>query len=309
MRGRGSAMVAMVTLVAALGLIALPAGGQPRQQGDTGARPGTLAPVDEGEVPPRVQRVARDVVRLPLGQRMKAVSDALLGQPYLVDPTGEGVEPDPDPPARYDAFDCLTFVEEVLALTLSGDPSGAPRVRQALRYGSGSVAYQDRRHFMLTEWIPDNIADGWLVDITDTLGETHLLDKEITAETWRWWRRRSLFSLPDSKLPAGRYQLPLLSLDAAMAAAAEIPAGALILTVRQSKDGVPIVVTHLGFKLPDTGDRPMVRHATKMRGQRVMDHSLVWYLDHLRWYDQWPIDGVSILMPREQGPRVGALSR
>jgi len=264
--------------------------------------------IDVGVVPVDVARVAREVRTLPLGERMAAVSEQLLGRPYQVDATGEGVEPDRDPPARYDVFDCLTFVEEVLALTLSGDPLSAPMVRRGLRYGAARSRYDDRRHFMLTEWIPGAIADGWLRDITDTLGPTHLLQLDLDPDTWRWWRRRSLFRLPDSRLPTGHFELPVMSVDAAMDAAADIPPGALILTVRHPKEGVPIVVTHLGFKIPSPPERPLVRHATKMRGKQVMDHSLLWYLDHLRWYDQWPVEGISVLMPQEAGPRLSRLA-
>ena len=51
---------------------------------------------------------------------MERASRAFLGLPYLNDAAGEGQGIDTDPPSRYDAFDCLTFVEEVLALTLAG---------------------------------------------------------------------------------------------------------------------------------------------------------------------------------------------
>ncbi|RME27058.1 MAG: DUF1460 domain-containing protein [Deltaproteobacteria bacterium] len=278
------------------------ADGGSAEAGETGAAQPS-AEVDIGMIPPEVVRVAREVRTRPLGERMAAVSEPLLGRPYQVDATGEGVEPDLDPPARYDVFDCLTFVEEVLALSLAADPTSAPMVRNRLRYGASPPRYDNRRHFMVTQWIPGAIADGWLEDITDTLGPAHLLQLDIDDRTWRGWRRRSLFQLPDERLPTGHFELPVLSVDAAMEAAADIPPGALIVTVRHPKEGVPMVVTHVGFKIPSPADRPLVRHATRMRGQRVMDHSLLWYLDHLRWYHRWPVEGISVLMPREAGPR------
>ncbi|MCK6504859.1 DUF1460 domain-containing protein [Myxococcota bacterium] len=263
--------------------------------------------VDEGAMPEELVAVAREVAARPVGERMAAISQVLLGRPYRVDAAGEGRAPDRDPPARYDAFDCLTFVEEVLALALAGDPLSAPALRQRLRYGDAAPTYEARRHFMISQWVPGAVADGLLADITDQLGETHLVDLAVTPATWRGWRRRALFALPDDRLPVGRFTLPVLSVDAALAAIDDIPPGALVLTVRQPRPGVPMVVTHLGFKLPGGGDRPMIRHATKMSGQRVMDHGLAWYLEHLRWYDRWPVDGVTVLVPREQGPRRTAL--
>ncbi|MCB9780849.1 MAG: DUF1460 domain-containing protein [Alphaproteobacteria bacterium] len=270
--------------------------------GDSGA---TASRQDDplGTIPPELLAVARESRDLPLGARMMAVSDQLLGAPYQVDAAGEGQAPDFDPLARYDVFDCLTFVEEVLALTLPADPLAAPMVRNGLRYGGAEPSYEARRHFMLTEWIPGNIEDGWLTDITATLGDTHLVEVDVDADTWRWWRKRKLFALPDAALPVGHFRLPVMSIDAAMEVAGDIPPGALIITVRRPKPGVPIIVTHLGFKVPSDPERPVMRHATKMKGQRVMDHSLLWYLDHLRWYDRWPVEGISVLMPREFGPR------
>ena len=40
---------------------------------------------------------------------------SFLGAPYMNSPLGEDVAPDSDPLIRFDAFDCTTFVETVLA--------------------------------------------------------------------------------------------------------------------------------------------------------------------------------------------------
>lgn len=265
--------------------------------------------VDEGAIPAELVRIAREVRGRPIGERMAAISAPLMGTPYLNDAAGEGQGKDPDPPARYDAFDCLTFVEEVLALALAGDPTGAPAIRRQLRYGGGApVDYDNRNHFMLQEWVPRNIENGLLEDITAQLGETHLVEKEVTARTWAWWRKRKLFQLPDERLPTGTFRLQVMRLGAAAEIVHDIPDGALILTVRESRDAVPIIVTHLGFKVP-AGDVPMMRHATRMGSEpRVRNDKLDWYLEHVRWYQRWPVDGITVLMPREIGPRQGAAS-
>ena len=295
-------------LAALAGPAALAAGGAAEAPAESRL---VLAPgVDEGGLPPEVVRIAREVRDRPLAERMAAVSRPWLGRPYRRDPIGEGVPPDTDPPARYDVFDCLSFVEEVLAFALAGDPTDAPAIRHSLRYGDGVPAtYENRRHFMLEEWIPANIAAGWLEDVTAQVGETHLLVKEVTPATWASWRRRRLFALPDERLPVGTFALPVLSPGAALAGIDRIPDGALVLTVRASRPGVPIVVTHLGFKLPSEGPVPLMRHATRMGAEpRVRDERLAWYLEHVRWYTRWPVEGVSILLPRERGPRLSRLA-
>src|SRR5262245_55177664 len=113
------------------------------------AAPGALrTPSIGAPIPAEVLAVATAVRNRPLPERMGAVSSALLGRPYVSDPMGEGVLPDADPFARYDAFDCLTFAEEVLALTLAPDPVHAAEVRASLRYGDEPRDYVHRRHFM-----------------------------------------------------------------------------------------------------------------------------------------------------------------
>jgi hypothetical protein len=264
-------------------------------------------PFDEGALPPELAEVARKVRDQPIGARMAAISEPLLGTPYLIDATGEGREPDLDPPARYDAFDCLTFVEEIMALAIAPDPRSAPAIRNDLRWGRGRArTYENRHHFMLQQWIPRAIEAGYLADITHTLGETHRIQKTVTPKTWRWWKKRELFKVPDSKLPVGDYELQVLSLAEAARVAEQIPDGALILTVRQSKDYVPIVVSHLGFKVPSADPEvPFMRHATKMgKVPRVRNDKLKYYLEHVRWYHWWPVEGVTVLMPQEAGPRV-----
>ena len=65
-----------------------------------------------------------------------------------------------------------------------------------------------------------------------------------------------------------------------------------------------IVVTHLGFKVPSPPEVPLMRHATRMGKQpRVRNERLAWYLEHVQWYHHWPVDGVTVLMPQEYGPR------
>jgi hypothetical protein len=257
--------------------------------------------------PPDVVAAVRAVAARPVAERIEAASRAFLGLPYLNEAAGEGSGPDPDPPARYDAFDCLTFVEEVLGLALAPDPVYAPVIRDALRY-RGTMAYESRRHFMEAQWIPDAIRNGLLVDVTDRVGRARTITKDVTPLTWKSWKRRTLFKLPDALLPVGSWSLRYLDLAEAYAAAERIPAGAVLVTLRKDK-GAPVVTTHISMVVPGTGaERVWMRHATRMGTKKVRDDRLAWYAAHLRDYVNWPALGVTVLMPREQGPRVSALA-
>ena len=128
-----------------------------------------------------------------------------------------------DPPARYDAFDCVTFLEEVLALALAGDPISAPLYRNALRYEDGVPEYSRRHHFMMAEWIPANVDAGFVRDITSTLGETHRIEKVVERKTWSNWQGTRQFKHDLNELPVGAYGLNVLSLDAAEEAIDDFP--------------------------------------------------------------------------------------
>ena len=271
--------------------------------------PTTESPVvvDMGVLPIVFEERVRASAHLPLPERMAAVSTPFLELPYLVDGHGEGVEPDLDPPARYDAFDCVTFLEEVLALSFAGDPLSAPMYRNALRYRGGIPEYARRHHFMMAQWIPENIASGFVRDITASLGETHRIEKLVEKKTWSNWQGTRQFKHDLDDLPVGTYGLNVMSLDAAEAAIDSFPPGAIVLTVRQPHDWKPIVISHVGFIIPTPEGTPTtMRHATKMAGQKVRDHYLEWYIERLRWFPR-PVEGISVLMPIDQGPRASRL--
>ena len=253
-----------------------------------------------GAIPEEVLAAARGAAGLSLPERMERVSRALLGRPYVSDPMGEGVLPDADPIARYDAFDCLTFTEEVLALSLAPDPAHAAEIRRALRYDDGVIDYVHRRHFMELPWIPGVLRDGWLVETTADYGEVIRLEKQVDAATWAAWAPRSKFVHSDNELPTGTMALDVLPLETAIGAAEAIRPGSVVLTVRVDRAGVPIWTTHVGLVVP-TEKGPVMRHATKLGAGGTRDHGVRWYLEHLRTY-RWKVAGIAILEPVDFAP-------
>ncbi len=99
--------------------------------------------------------------------RVALVAEAQLGIAYAGGPLGEG-DPDAfDPDPLYDLarVDCVTFVEQTLALAAA--PSEWRMVLQELRY-NGDIGFLTRNHFFVADWVPDNRA--WLSDRTTGLG-------------------------------------------------------------------------------------------------------------------------------------------
>lgn len=254
--------------------------------------------VDWSVVPDVVLEAQSAAWSEPIGLRMKVITEGFLGSPYMLNGIGELQDPDPDPIVRYDAFDCLTFVEEALSLSLGRTPTDVDLIRKDLRYGDGPVVYENRNHFMVSQWIPNAIEKGYLKDITHTLGETHVVSKTITRRTWERWKGRRHFFLTPNQFPVGTYRMGVLSLDAAFEAIPDIPDGALLVVVRQNNPYNPVWITHLGFVVRHSENDVRIRHATKMGGGVVKEHYLKWYFEHIRIYLS-PMEGILVLMPQE----------
>ena len=244
------------------------------------------------------------MAHLPLGERVAAISAPWLGAPYHVGPLGELDGVDPDPLIRYDTFDCLTFIEEAFALALAPDAVSAQHTRMGMRYHQGGPAtYENRRHFMLAEWLPGVVEDGWFVDITRNYDGAVRVEKEVTAATWAgWWGRKDL-PLEDARLPVGEQTFWYLPLDAALAQLDDIPPGTVVFFMRQPAAHIPIAITHVGVTVP--GDEVTLRHASKLRDS-LSDEPLAGYINHQRQYTKWQLTGVILLQGVDYGPRATA---
>ena len=174
-----------------------------------------------GAMPRSLYDRALEVRDHPLHQRIELISQWFLGLPHEHDPLGEGAQEDADPLTRYDLFDCLTFVEEVLALALAGDPAHATEVRLDLRY-DGRADYAARRHFMELQWLPDNVERGYLVDTTASYGDVVHREREVDLAMWRNWADRPRFAYEDAELPIGTMALDILPLERALEVADKI---------------------------------------------------------------------------------------
>lgn len=105
---------------------------------------------------------------LPPSSRLEIFSRKFMGIAYMLDGLGEGPKGkyDRDPLYRFDGFDCTTFVETATAMALSRDFNDFERQLQQLRYEHGEISYVLRNHFPSADWIPNNIASGFLEEIT-----------------------------------------------------------------------------------------------------------------------------------------------
>lgn len=97
--------------------------------------------------------------------RMKFVSGRLLGLPYLSRPLIGSLRQPEVLVTRMDGFDCVTFLETVLALARSKSLEGFFAELRNIRYLNGEVSYRNRLHYA-TDWSRHQVQCGLLAEMT-----------------------------------------------------------------------------------------------------------------------------------------------
>ena len=246
---------------------------------------------------------------LPLGERLMRVSERFLGTPYVHSPLGEGQGVDPDPTFRLDAVDCLTFVEQSLAMSLARSDAEVPGLLEQLRYAS-TPTYEDRNHLMEAQWLPNNQRKGFLVDVTRRLGgeDTVRVNKTLTALSWSSPSSRAL-GLSEEHQPKGVFPLDMIPLERVLAHARQVPTGTVLVVLREDLPYKVTRVTHVGFVV-HKGKRVWLRHARRnLDGTgRVVDEDLENFLARNTRYE-WKVSGVSFYEPQQPPAPEEALVR
>jgi hypothetical protein len=211
----------------------------------------------------------------PLAERIERVSARFLGTRYVRDPLGEGKGGrwDPDPLIDLRRVDCLTFVEQVLALAQRPSLKQATSLLQTYRYAGGEIRYRRRRHFMELQWLPGLVRGGLLKDLTSAVAgdAAQTLAREVTRESYRGAFRKWPRKLGDA-LPLGTIRLSYVPAALAPALAARLRPGTIMALVRRTPDSWPVVITHVGFIVRHEG-QVVFRHAIHVAG-RVIDEGL-----------------------------------
>lgn len=140
--------------------------------------------------------------------RVDSVSRFFLGRAYLENPLGGGPDQREVFRCSFDEFDCVTYVEIVLALACSKTASRFARTLRDLRYREGTVEWVRRNHFM-TEWLRINAERGVLADMTtgsESIAKTRKLSGvpgiRPEQKTFRCFPKRS-FATVSSRIQTG----------------------------------------------------------------------------------------------------------
>src|SRR5260370_37471056 len=96
-----------------------------------------------------------------VGSRMDVLSRHFLGHPYIPNPligTADTVE---SFTASFDGFDCVTYIETIVALARASNVDDFIEWLRKIRYERGRIQWERRNHYMTT-WIRNNVRAGIL---------------------------------------------------------------------------------------------------------------------------------------------------
>lgn len=232
---------------------------------------------------------------LPMRERVLKASEGFLGTPYVLSPLGEGEGRDPDPLLRFDAVDCVTMVEEALALATAPGPEALVPTLNGLRYGA-EPSWASRLHVMEAQWLPEHVRKGRLRDVTREYGgeRTRRVTKVLTEATWKE-KGGAALALPTEARPTGAWAFDIIPAEHAAALLAKAPPGLLVVVVRADRPWLVTRVSHVGV-LVQTPKGPALRHASRSF-KRVVDEPLARYLGRNLDFGKWTIEGLALYEP------------
>jgi hypothetical protein len=266
-------------------------------------------------------------------KKIIAYSSFFVGKPLLNGALGEGVlsEFDQGPLFRNDAFDCVTLVSTVLAMSFANNFYEFKEKLVQLNYLNAGCAYRFRHHFVSVDWNLENEKQGFVKDITESIvDESNNSVAEIASafiDRPNWFLHRSAddikrcdqieneqqaktlllklkgFSEKARGVYAATPYLPLNRLFHINGAVNktiwdQIPSGVVVEIVRpnwqmRDKIGTNLNISHMGFVFRK-GDTLIFRHASQLH-KKVVDVPLETYL--FRYLESPTIKGINLQQP------------
>lgn len=257
-----------------------------------------------------ITQLLNSVKNLPPAQRLDTISFSLLNKPYQKEPLGEGNAGvyNQEPLYRLDQFDCETYVNTVLALALADDLNKFQTNIRKINYLNGDVAFTNRCHFTDAEWVPNNIKNGFIKEITqEVAGSDNIALEKTYLNRQNWYAHLPIDRIKIPGLSPSQQAMKLQQLRAEgikvqnteakiiyvplskllsnnkpdLAIFNKIPNGTIILFVRNDphqieKIGTDVNISHMGFVIWKN-QKPYLRAASSLK-KKTMDLPLIGYL-------------------------------
>ncbi len=226
-----------------------------------------------------ITNMLNQAYKLPTGQRIAQLSKAMLDLSYN-DKTLIGDIKTPEVfVINLAEVDCFTLIDYIEAMRLSRDFPEFMDNLKTVRYKSGKVDFQHRKHFF-TDWV--NSGPSTVYDVTRVIGgnETKVATKllNIKRDGSNYLKglppiEREVWYIPSSKLTKDLLQ--------------RLQTGDYI-GIYTTKRGLD--VSHVGIFIREGGSRPIFRHASSMKGM-VVDEDFIRYVSKKT--------GIVVLRPKE----------
>lgn len=198
--------------------------------------------------------------RQPFEERLRRVVEDSIGTEYNGGPLGEGAggAHDSDPLVDLTKVDCVTFVEQSVALSMAPDYPAMVEQLQTFRYRDGRINYEARNHFMISDWIRNN---PFCTEITQDLGvDTQVLERTISKKDFF-----QLVKAPElgQATPDEIVQLAIVPTALTPQAEAQLPDTALVVFVGKVDW---LFALHCGLYLRDNNGEGHLIHASSKAG-------------------------------------------
>ncbi len=136
---------------------------------------------------------------------MHRLADMFVGRPYIANSLIGGPHEPEKLVVNLEAFDCVTFIESILALARSSSPTGFIKELKEIRYRQGLVDWAARLHYF-SDWMKSNQRRG-IVRIRTHGAGSHSSEKTLTAIKGLPARKVQFQIVPKSKLPLARRRI------------------------------------------------------------------------------------------------------
>ena len=216
------------------------------------------------------------------GSRIDVLSCRFLGHPYKPNPLTGSADTAEVFTASLDGFDCVTYLETILALARASNVDDFVEWLRKIRYEQGRIQWERRNHYM-TQWIRNNVREGIVRPVP--MPAVPVLSRE-----------RVLNVVPG--LTSQRTRVKCVPKAAVPRLAAYLQSGDLIFFVSTRKH---LDMFHAGIIVRD-GKSMLMRHASRSQGG-VVEQELSEFLKANR------MAGVIVVRPQGVMRRIGAPSK
>ena len=228
----------------------------------------------------------------PVGGKINEISKSFLNTPYLLNPLGEEGGIDKDPLYRFDKFDCVTYVETVLALSKTNNEEDFKKLLNEIRFANGEIEFTKRNHFF-QDWLNNNT--NHVEDITEEISQKTLNTSpsvsNVIIDKKAWLKKR--YNIESNYEP---YDLNVNYIDIDKIISNK---DKFITTITEpmivnfvihnpklkEKIGTDVNISHTGFLIPHNNSI-VLRHASSYK-KKVNEIDIFEYLKKIRKHQEY----------------------